>query len=119
MWTVPCSSGDLESVVQAEKDLERLDSMARELSAIGSVQLMVDAIHHLQGKQDADRLRGAGRAHPPTKTEEELEAQQVQSLLPIMISARWPDSCWRIFPVCVLLWKACCGRCGWSMKGAC
>eukprot|EP00892_Ulva_mutabilis_P012194 jgi/Ulvmu1/9347/UM050_0099.1 len=61
---------------QAEQELDRLDSMARELSAIGSVQLMVDAIHHLQGKQEADRLRGARQEHPPAKTPEERAAQE-------------------------------------------
>lgn len=70
-------------VLQAEQELERLDAMARELSAIGSVRLMVDAIHHLQGKQEADRLRGPQRSHPPAKSPQELDAQQVRPWLPV------------------------------------
>lgn len=64
--------------MQAEQELERLDAMARELSAIGSVRLMVDAIHHLQGKQEADRLRGGNRTAVPAKSPQELDAQQVR-----------------------------------------
>lgn len=67
---------DEDTRSQAEQELDRLDAMARELSAIGSVRLMVDAIHHLQGKQEADRLRGPNRPHPSAKSPQELAAQE-------------------------------------------
>lgn len=39
-----------------------MDNLARELSAIGNVRMMVDALNHLQGKQERARSGEIERA---------------------------------------------------------
>jgi hypothetical protein len=66
-------------VIQADEELQRLDSLARELAAVGSTKLMVDALSHLQAKQEAARSREGNAEEPrmPSLTADEKEAKEV------------------------------------------
>lgn len=67
----------------AEAELDRLDALARELSACGNTKLMVDALHHLQHKQTLAAGRDAGddAATLPAAADDREQRDMVRALL--------------------------------------
>jgi len=58
----------LENATDAREALERLESVARQLSACGGTKLMVDALAHLQEMQDRHPPRDDAAPPPPDAT---------------------------------------------------